>query len=66
MEESAVSSGEDRSETVAFRTSVRRKHLIQAAAFECGVQPSDWLREVIHRELDQRFGTAPSVPERTD
>ena len=66
MESNAVSSGKDRSETVAFRTSQRRKILIQVAADERGLPQSDWLREVVHRALDQRFGSAPPDPDRED
>lgn len=46
----------DRSATIAFRTSEKRKHLVQAAAARRDCLPSDWLRELLQQGLHREFG----------
>lgn len=44
--------------TVAFKTTERRKALIQAAAARRGISPSTYLREAADRALEDEFGLA--------
>ena len=48
----------DRQETVAFRVSEDRKHLIRAAAARHEMLPSDWLRVATEEALQREFGVA--------
>lgn len=49
-----------RDQTVAFRTTQSRKHLIRAAAARRDTLPSEWLRTVVCEALAEEFGD--SIP----
>lgn len=47
---------DDRSETIAFRTSTQIKRLVESAAARHDVLASDWLRSAVERVLVTELG----------